>query len=53
MSVSDHIGNMWKVEWENNEGGPDERLIREEHTYCDIIISQARKDPDASVTMIS
>lgn len=51
--ISDVAGTMWMIEWSDNNGGPDERIVSSSNQFSEIIVSQAREDPDATVKIIS
>lgn len=47
--LGDEAGGIALIEWEDNEGGPDERMIEESHPFYGVIVDEAHDDPDATV----
>lgn len=51
-TIGDESQNFYRIAWEDNEDGPDERMIDSSHEFCSIIVEEAYDDPDATVKRI-
>lgn len=50
--IADEAGDVWLVKWEDNEDGPDERMIEEGNDFFPVIKEMAMRDDDATMKVL-